>query len=119
MTRRLISSLSPESKLKFFYVIDGLYFGGYLATTWITLPFFNQIYMQVIYCILMAILFLMTVYRPKGNPHKRNIDVLWLFVFKRDTTVYYSVYPSEIKYFETDLNEEIDAEHVIDTTRMS
>ncbi|MCW6665687.1 hypothetical protein NHG32_08320 [Aerococcaceae bacterium NML191219] len=119
MARRLISSLSPESKMKYFYVIDGMYFVGYAATTWMILPFFNQVYMQVIFGCLMGILFLMTVYRPKGNPLKRNIDVLWLFVFKRDTTVYYSVYPAEIKYFETDLNEEVDSENVIDTTRLS
>ncbi|MDO4432024.1 MAG: DUF5592 family protein [Aerococcaceae bacterium] len=114
-SRRLISTLSPEAKL---YRFLTLFDAGVILALWFlitsTMDYFRQPFLKWTYAITVPLVALIAIYRPKSNPFKRNVIVLW-FAFKRDKELYRMVTKGELNYLQSDDLHAVAAEDFLDT----
>lgn len=113
--RRLITTLSPEAKIgSWLYFTDLFAILLGLAIFILTHELFGYLFLKVVYGIVIAIIAIWSVIRPRNNPFKRNYQVV-AFAFKRNKSIYHMVNKKEILFYE---DEELQREApIFDTTQ--
>ncbi|TLQ49494.1 hypothetical protein FEZ33_00465 [Ruoffia tabacinasalis] len=101
--RRLITTLSPEAKIgSWLYFTDLFAVLLGLAVFILTHELFGYLLLKAVYGIVIAIIALWSVIRPRNNPFKRNYQVV-VFAFKRDKTIYHMVNKKELLFYEEEI----------------
>lgn len=114
MSRRLISTLNPEAKIgKWFYVIDIAIFLGVFLLILYTHSFFKIKWLKISYIVLTVLLAIWSIWRPKGNPFKRNYQIV-KHAFQRDEQIYYMVEKTALRYSVGDDLFKQDSEALVD-----
>ena len=117
MSRKLISTLSPEAKMtKHLFYIDLVIWGMGLGTFFLTHPLIQHLVIKGFYGLCVFSFAIWLSIKPKRNPNKRNYQVIQ-FAFKRDKTVYHMFLPAEVGYFDSDEDKELDEPVMLDLTR--
>lgn len=119
MTRRLITTLSPEAKItqKLFYA-DLAIWGVGAGIVGLTHQLIPNIYLKVIYGTLVMTFAIWLSIQPKKNPKKRNYQVI-NFALNRDRNTYHMIMVSELNYGLSDDERALEDEDVLyDLTKM-
>lgn len=117
MSRRLVTDLSPETKVApLLYAVDSMILGMGAGVFFLTRRLFGFLWLQVIYGLLIAIVCIWAIIRPKHNPFKRNYQVL-RFAFRRDRNVYHMVNKHELYYEDKEYLKEKQRVIQFDTTK--
>lgn len=117
MSRRLITTLSPEAKMygKLYYM-DLMIIGSGIAIVMLTHELIHYMVLKMIYATLVLMLSVWLSYRPQHNPKKRNYEVVQ-FAWKRDRATYHMLLPSELTRDDVD-EESFIHDSVIDLTML-
>lgn len=117
MSRRLVTDLSPETKVApLLYMVDFIILSMGAGIIFVTRHLFGFLWLQIIYGVLITIVCIWAIIRPRHNPFKRNYQVI-RFAFRRDKNVYHMVNKHELYYADKEYLKEKQQVIQFDTTK--